>query len=154
MKNIKNKIRVVSFVLLTTYSLFFLIGSLFAPICAYLKNYELSAQLTSVFLYSCHHQPDRTFWILGYPMALCARCMGVYLSTTVFSIICIFKNLKIEKKAILVLGFIALIDICINYGVVFERRHTGNIPRFFVGLIIGYLLIIGIYKIFDKERTK
>ena len=27
----------------------------------------------------CHQMPDRSFWIQGHPMAVCARCSGIYL---------------------------------------------------------------------------
>ena len=27
----------------------------------------------------CHQDPERSFWILGTPIAVCARCLGIYL---------------------------------------------------------------------------
>ena len=31
----------------------------------------------------CHQDPARSFWILGAPMAVCARCLGIYLGAAV-----------------------------------------------------------------------
>ncbi len=27
----------------------------------------------------CHHMPERSFWLLGIPLAACHRCAGIYL---------------------------------------------------------------------------
>jgi uncharacterized membrane protein len=26
----------------------------------------------------CHQRPERSFWAFGYPLAVCARCTGIY----------------------------------------------------------------------------
>ena len=31
----------------------------------------------------CHQDPARSFWILGAPLAVCARCLGIYLGAAV-----------------------------------------------------------------------
>lgn len=31
----------------------------------------------------CHQQAGRSFWIAGAPMALCARCLGIYLGAMI-----------------------------------------------------------------------
>lgn len=31
----------------------------------------------------CHQDPARSFWILGAPVAVCARCLGIYLGAAV-----------------------------------------------------------------------
>lgn len=37
--------------------------------------------LAIVFFFSsvCHQDPARSFWIFGGPVAVCARCLGIYL---------------------------------------------------------------------------
>lgn len=30
--------------------------------------------------YICHQRPERSFWIAGHPMPVCARCAGLYLA--------------------------------------------------------------------------
>jgi uncharacterized membrane protein len=37
-----------------------------------------SALLYSVFAPLCHQQPERSFYLAGYPLAVCARCFGIY----------------------------------------------------------------------------
>lgn len=31
-----------------------------------------------LFSFVCHQQPERSLWLAGAPMAVCARCAGVY----------------------------------------------------------------------------
>lgn len=35
--------------------------------------------ITQFFSFACHQDPARSFWIAGAPMAVCARCLGIYL---------------------------------------------------------------------------
>ncbi len=35
--------------------------------------------LRQFFALVCHQDPQRSFWILGAPLAVCARCFGIYL---------------------------------------------------------------------------
>ncbi len=32
-----------------------------------------------VFSFVCHQQPERSLWLAGLPLAVCARCAGIYL---------------------------------------------------------------------------
>jgi uncharacterized membrane protein len=44
------------------------------------SGYSLVA-LTIFWFFSpvCHQDPARSFWLLGAPVAVCARCLGIYL---------------------------------------------------------------------------
>lgn len=41
--------------------------------------------LAIVFFFSpvCHQDPARSFWLFGGPVAVCARCLGIYLGAAV-----------------------------------------------------------------------
>lgn len=145
----QNKIRIIFLILFALYSGFFIIGSTFAPLLAHYKYYVLSSKLTSLFIYSCHQQPDRSFWLFGYPVALCCRCYGVYLSTMISSILVIFNKLKLNRRTIVVLILVTVIDIYINYGMGIRIHNTGNVIRFIVGIIMGLLITVGINRILN-----
>jgi len=150
----KNRIRIILLILFSLYSAYFFIGSTLAPILAHYQHYDLSAKLTSLFIYSCHQQPDRSFWLMGYPVALCCRCYGVYLATMIASIFAIFNKLKINKYLIIILVLISAIDLYINYGMGIRTHNTGNIVRFIVGIIMGLLITLGINGIFKYKKEK
>lgn len=136
----KNLITKTILILFCLYSAFFFVGSTLAPIFAHYQLYEPSAQLTATFMFSCHQEPDRSFWLLGYPVALCCRCYGVYLGCVISSIIAIFNKLHLSKKSFIILSSICIIDIIINYGFGIRTHNTGNIVRFVVGIITGLLI--------------
>ena len=48
------------------------------------SGYSLAA-LTIFWFFSpvCHQDPTRSFWIFGAPVAVCARCIGIYLGAAV-----------------------------------------------------------------------
>lgn len=150
----KNRIRIILLILFSLYSAYFFIGSTLAPILAHYQHYDLSAKLTSLFIYSCHQQPDRSFWLMGYPVALCCRCYGVYLATMIASIFAIFNKLKINKYLIIILVLISAIDLYINYGMGIRTHNTGNTVRFIVGIIMGLLITLGINGIFKYKKEK
>jgi len=131
------------------YSSFFWIGATLAPILAHFEQYDLSGILTALYMFSCHQQPDRSFWLFGYPVALCCRCYGFYLGVTISSVIALFDKLIIKRRWIVILSAVTIIDIFINYGLG-VRLNTGNITRFIVGLIMGLLFTVFLCYITSK----
>jgi uncharacterized membrane protein len=49
-------------------------------ICIALLAAPLSREPVVYFLFSyvCHQQPERSLWLAGAPLAVCARCAGIY----------------------------------------------------------------------------
>ena len=35
------------------------------------------------FALVCHQDPERSFWIFGAPLAICARCLGIYFGAAI-----------------------------------------------------------------------
>ena len=150
---IKKQFKVFIFSVFTIYSLFFIIGSTFAPIMAHLHKYDLSARLTTLYMFSCHQQPDRSFWIFNYPIALCCRCYGFYIGTAITSLLSLLINeIKINIKIIIIMFLIVIFDLAVNY---FNKNYnTGNFVRLTVGLIMGTLFILIVNQIVKIRREK
>lgn len=138
----KYKIKTIMLAAFLLYSAFFLIGSTLSPIMAHLHSYEISAKLTSLYMFSCHQQPDRCFWLLGYPIALCCRCLGFYLGVMVSSIVSILNKLSINLKYFIALAIICCADILANCVLTVKNISTGNITRFTIGIIMGLLFVV------------
>lgn len=49
-----------------------------APLLAYEQHYFSSLVIYRSFSVVCHQMPERSFELLGYPLAVCARCTGIY----------------------------------------------------------------------------
>lgn len=55
------------------------VAALSAPLLAAL-GYTLAAfSVLQFFSVLCHQDPARSFWIAGAPIAVCTRCLGIYL---------------------------------------------------------------------------
>lgn len=150
----KKKFKIALISILCLYSAFFFIGSILAPILAHYKYYNLSAMLTSLYVYSCHQEPNRCFWILGYPVALCCRCLGFYIGVFISGIIDIFDKLHITLKTFVILFLATVVDIVVNYGFGIRHYNTGNITRFIIGLIMGLLFIVILSHLFRRQWRK
>jgi uncharacterized membrane protein len=53
---------------------------LLVAVCAAVLAAPLGREPALYFLFSlvCHQQPERSLWIAGAPLAVCARCAGIY----------------------------------------------------------------------------
>lgn len=52
----------------------------------YLLTHNFAAialTLDHAFSLVCHQRPERSFWICGAPIAVCSRCLGIYLGAAV-----------------------------------------------------------------------
>lgn len=146
MKQIIKKIVTVLFLI---YSLFFVIGSTLSPVFAHLKLYEYSSIFTGLYMNVCHQQPDRSFWILGYPVALCCRCYGFYLGVVLSAIASLLNKFRLKIKIFALLFSLITLDIIFN---VILKVSTGNIIRFIVGIMIGIVFISVINYLFDYKK--
>ena len=50
---------------------------LFAPVLARFERPE-TIPIYAAFSSVCHQQPERCWWLLGHPLAVCVRCLGFY----------------------------------------------------------------------------
>ena len=49
-----------------------------APVARSRGAEALAAALYGGFSVVCHQMPERSFWLAGFPLAVCARCAGMY----------------------------------------------------------------------------
>ncbi len=132
-------IKKILYILFLIYSLIFILSILSAPILASNKYYEHADFLYNFLSQTCHQQPTRSFWLLGYPFAACARCTGIYLLTSIFLI---FNKINLKPLVVFILLAIGLIEIllektCLIEGTNFIRFLSGS----FLGISIGFCIV-------------
>ena len=74
-QNIKRSLLVLASLICGTLAL----CAMMPPMLVMFKQYALYDQVMAFFAQSCHQQSTRCFWWAGFPMAICGRCLGVYL---------------------------------------------------------------------------
>ncbi|HKR60846.1 MAG TPA: DUF2085 domain-containing protein [Pyrinomonadaceae bacterium] len=128
-----------------------LIGSLLlvalivaAPIAHAGQHRILAATLYQAFSHVCHQQPDRSFFIAGQPLAVCARCTGIYLgfaSTTLLYplLTSLHRTDPPERKWL----FVAAAPLAIDFGLgalgIWENTHWS---RFVTGALFGGVVVL------------
>ncbi len=146
MKNLRK----IFITLLIFYSAFFWICALITPFLSAVGEYNLSAKISYILSNACHQNPERSFWLWGYPVSLCARCIGVYIGTTFCCILVLFNKLNISIKVFFIIILFCLTDLILNL----FNINTGNITRFCIGLIMGLLITITVNSIYKKLEKK
>lgn len=138
----KKKIKILFVYLLTLSGIFIWIGAIF--LAPYLRSCSSSL---NIFIYSifsplCHQNPLRSFFFLGYPLAVCARCLGIYFGffagTGLYPFLKGFSNLALPKtQTFIFLSTPIVIDTLGNF---LHLWMTSNWIRFILGFIWGAIL--------------
>jgi uncharacterized membrane protein len=116
-------------------------AALAAP-CLRSEGSPASGFLYSCFAPVCHQIPQRSFRVCGYPMAVCARCFGVYagflLGLALYPFARGFRNVRLPKKTtFLILAAPIGLDAAAN---VLGLWSTPGLIRFETGLLWGTIL--------------
>lgn len=79
------------------------------------------------FSVACHQEGARSFWLFGAPLAVCARCIGIYAGAAVG------VWLRLPRRAALgALAFAAAVNLADGLG-----GFSGLWLRFGLGLLLG-----------------
>ena len=107
------------------------LAPLVAPLLA--ATHPLTALvIRSFFSRLCHQDPARSFVIGGSPVAVCARCLGIYCGVALGTL------LRLGKVSTIRLLAVAMLLNLLDVGSGMLHWH-GNMPvtRFWLGLLLG-----------------
>ena len=120
----------------------------------------LSAFAYSVFTPICHQIPSRSFHLFGQPLAVCARCLGIYFGalggTGLYALINGFSRLSLPKVRTFILVSIPIIT---DAGGNFLHLWTSSpwirfMTGFLWGLILPFYFIVGVSDFFLKRAQE
>jgi uncharacterized membrane protein len=102
----------------------------------------ISSFLYGCFAPLCHQRPERSFRMAGFPLSVCARCLGIYagffLGLLAYPFVRGFGTLRLPKMTTFALvSWPIAVDTAAN---VLRLWNTGNGPRFVLGLLWGAIL--------------
>lgn len=83
--------------------------------------------------WGCHQIPDRSFFIKGYQLPICARCTGILLGY-ILGLSILLLSLKINILTSIFLMVFLIIDGTLQY---FTKYNSNNIKRLITGLAFG-----------------
>ena len=121
---------------------FFCLSTIFlAPL---LKNPLpfVSDMIYSVYSPLCHQNPSRCFILFGNPLAVCARCLGVYggflLGACLYPLFRDLRSLSLPRKAVLIV--ISMPIVVDTAGNLFLLWMTAGWIRLLTGVLWGSIL--------------
>jgi uncharacterized membrane protein len=126
--------------LLVVVGSFFLVGLLVAAPVGKANGVQwLSFAVYQAFSHVCHQIPERSFYIAGYPLAVCARCTGLYVG---FAVAVAFYPLTTslkrthtpERKWLFIAAAPLGIDFALGFFGIWENSH---LSRLLTGLLLG-----------------
>ncbi len=118
----------------------FIVG---APYVRAGQHFLFSGTLYQAFSYVCHQQPERSFFIAGQPLAVCARCTGLYggfaLTTLLYPLLTSLRRTNPPERKWL---FIAVAPLAIDFGLgllgIWENTYWS---RFITGALFGSVVV-------------
>jgi len=139
-----------------SFTLLFLI----APLLIQLENYFLlgvgavSYNIISMFV-MCHQLPERSLFLFGVQYPICARCIGIYLGSSVGGLLAFFYGRPkfMSKKMLLTVFIISFMPMAID-GVtqtLLYQRESSNMLRFATGLLFGFGVLYTVTSIIFKK---
>lgn len=110
-----------------------------APALVSQGYYDIGGAVYKFFSFLCHQQAERSYLLLGNPIAVCARCFGVYFGLFIgFFIYPMFRRIddvEPPSKLWLLLSLIPIgLDWTLGFCGILENTH---LSRFATGTILG-----------------
>ena len=92
----------------------------------------LAFALSRGFALICHQHPERALWLFGLPVAVCARCLGIYLGAALGLL------MRTSRTVALRLLIIAAALNALDVATEFAGLHGNWIDlRFVLGMVLG-----------------
>lgn len=110
-----------------------------------------------VFKPLCHQRASRSFFVWDHQLAVCARCLGVYLGLALSGVFAtaLLMARKLKPLPVYLLVFF-LIPLTIDGAVqLFGLRESTNIIRLFTGILAGFGVVLFLYpRLWNMEKPK
>jgi uncharacterized membrane protein len=122
----------------------FLVSLIFvAPVAAAGGHPALAEVIYHAFGVFCHQRPDRSYFIEGHKLGVCARCTGLYAGFAITLLLYpLIRSLRINvnpPRQYLILAAIPLaVDFSLTFFGLWENTHTS---RLLTGTLLGSVAV-------------
>jgi uncharacterized membrane protein len=127
----------------TTAALTFTSLIVVAPLAQATEHPYLAYTHDQGFSHVCHQMPERSFFITGHQLAVCARCTGLYLGFAAALLFYPFvsslkRTYTPQRKWLLIAAAPLTIDFALGFFGIWENTH---LSRFLTGALLGGVAI-------------
>ena len=114
-----------------------------APLAAAGGHAELAQVIYRAFAVLCHQRPDRSYFIEGHKLAVCARCTGLYagfvFTLLLYPLVRSLRTTTTPPPSWLFLAAVPLgIDFSLTFLGIWENTHTS---RLLTGALLGSVAV-------------
>jgi uncharacterized membrane protein len=114
-----------------------------APLAAAGGHGELAQVIYRAFAVLCHQRPDRSYFIEGHKLAVCARCTGLYagfvITLLLYPLVRSLRTTTTPPRSWLLLAAVPLgIDFSLTFFGIWENTHTS---RLLTGALLGSVAV-------------
>ncbi len=119
---------------------FFFVGLLVAAPLAQANGLQwFSFAIYEAFSHVCHQTSERSFYIAGYPLAVCTRCTGLYVgfaaAVAFYPVMTSLKRTHApERKWLFIAAAPLAIDFALGFFGIWENSH---LSRLLTGALLG-----------------
>lgn len=130
--------------------LFITLGGVFEKISPYIYIF---------FSKVCHQNEDRSFHLFTHMLAVCSRCVwiyiGLFIGTSFYPLKYKLNNTEIPSLLYLfVASVILLIDVMLDSIGIFENTFLSrSVIGFIIGFVLPFYIIPGFVKFFDEVHS-
>ena len=134
---------VIAWILLTVGTLVFVLLIPVAPIAAANNHNQLALTIYQAFHFLCHQLPERSYFIAGHKLAVCARCTGLYAGFFLMLVLYpLFRSLRDttlpHRRWLLMATAPLVLDFGLTFAGIWENTHTS---RFLTGFLFGSVTV-------------
>jgi uncharacterized membrane protein len=138
----RNKTKIGLAYVLTLAGILIWLGAVFLAPYLQSRGIAFFRFIYGCFSTVCHQKPTRSFFIFGHPVAVCARCLGIYLGflggLVVYPLNRGFSRLRLpDKRFFFAVSAPIVLDTAAN---VLGFWNTSNAIRFALGFSWGLIL--------------
>ena len=108
------------------------------PLFAYFHS-NLAIFSKYFFSIICHQMPERSFFILGEQLPVCARCVGIYTGWLFGVLLYAFRGAVTTKKMLAISAIPIALDALTQLT---GLRESTNLLRLLTGLLFGIILAL------------
>ena len=137
-----------------------LIGSLFLAPYSKCRSPAISGFLYALFSPTCHQMPSRCFFVYGYPLTVCARCLGIYcgflLGTLVLPFFNGLSNTNVPKaKTFILLSLPIVSDAAGNFlGIWSSPNWIRLLTGILWGIALPFYFLAGLVDLLLRKKEK
>jgi uncharacterized membrane protein len=112
-----------------------------------------AALLTLFFSPVCHQIPERSFHISGYPLAVCARCTGIYggflLGVLIYPIFKRLEKSALPPRWILVVGILpTIIEMIVSkFKIIDSNPIFSGLSGLILGCIVSFYVLPAVFEL-------